>query len=138
MMTPEQREKSKKLSKYKWLSKELDSKLAELEKWKSRLTAANATYTDMPSSHYRSDKMSEGIASIIDIKATLEQDIKDLIRERDNIYHKINGVNNEQLKHILRQRYIDGLTFEMMAVQNDRSWRHIHRLHELALDEINF
>ncbi|MDY2986122.1 MAG: hypothetical protein SOR77_00670 [Peptoniphilus sp.] len=136
MLSAEQKEKQKKLSEYAWLGKELDSKLAELEKWRSRLTSVTTKYSDMPSGNFKQDQMSEGISTIIDIENELNESITKLKEKRDWIYTCINDVEDLMQRCILKQRYLDGMKFEELAFRNNMSWRHMHRVHAEALNSI--
>ena len=50
MLTEEHRKKIKYLSQYKYLDKEIDRKINELESWKNKLYNVTAVLSDMPKS----------------------------------------------------------------------------------------
>ena len=136
MKTPEQIAKIKYLSRYKWIEKDIDRKTEELEAWKSRLFKVTSTLSDMPKSFSRSDRIADGIVSISEIEDKLQCDIKDLVISRIQIEDIINGVSNDLYKEILKCKYIDGQNWEEIAFTNSYTWRHVHRLHEAALEAI--
>ena len=55
--------------------------------------------------------------------------------ERDKRIAMINGLSNPIHVRILRKRYIDGKTFEEIAVALHYTYRHVTRLHGSALQE---
>ena len=57
--------------------------------------------------------------------------------ERDKRIAMINGLSNPIHVRILRKRYIDGKTFEEIAVALHYTYRHVTRLHGSALQEFS-
>ena len=57
--------------------------------------------------------------------------------ERDKRIAMINGLSNPIHVRILRKRYIDGKTFEEIAVTLHYTYRHVTRLHGSALQEFS-
>ena len=57
--------------------------------------------------------------------------------ERDKRIAMINGLANPIHVRILRKRYIDGKTFEEIAVALHYTYRHVTRLHGSALQEFS-
>lgn len=57
-----------------------------------------------------------------------------LAERRKEIAHVIDSVQNTRLRELLTERYINGKTWEQVAVQMNYSYVHIvHRLHPAAL-----
>lgn len=54
---------------------------------------------------------------------------------RDKLIKRIHAVDNPDLEYILELRYINDLTMEQIADTVGYSVRHVHRLHEKALEE---
>lgn len=74
---------------------------------------------------------------IADMVKALNLKINSSIAIRLNIEELINNVENYTQRLLLRYRYINGFSFERIAVELNYSWRHTHRLHSKALDNIN-
>jgi DNA-directed RNA polymerase specialized sigma subunit len=55
---------------------------------------------------------------------------------RRKIESEIESVSEPKLQTVLRMRYISGKTFEQIAVDMNKSWRHTVRLHGAAILEI--
>ena len=137
MLTEEHRKKIKYLSQYKYLDKEIDRKINELESWKNKLYNVTAVLSDMPKSKNRGNLIETGIAIIDEIEAKINQEINDLVNLRNEIENKINAVNDLKLREILKSRYLDCKSWEEIAFTNNITWRHAYRLHEQALDAVN-
>ncbi len=137
MLTKEHKKKIKYLSKYKYLNKEIDRKIKYLEDWQSKLYNVTGTLSDMPKSHNRTSKIENGIATIDEIEAQINNDIDDLVDLRTEIEGKIDAVEDMRLRELLKCRYMDCKTWEEIAYENNYSWRWVYNLHEQALDRIN-
>lgn len=61
----------------------------------------------------------------------------DLWRKRVEIEETLGAVLDPTYHDILHRRYIEGQTFELIAVEMNYSWRHTVRLHGEALMEID-
>lgn len=60
----------------------------------------------------------------------------ELWQQRVQIEETIGAVSNPTYNEILHRRYIEGQTFELIAVEMNYSWRHTIRLHGEALLEV--
>jgi DNA-directed RNA polymerase specialized sigma subunit len=78
-------------------------------------------------------KTEEILAKIVDLENEIDADIDQLISIRDNIKAVIEAVEDDRERLLLQYRYLDGWTFEKIAVEMNYSWRQIHRLHSQAL-----
>lgn len=136
MLTAEHREKIKYLNQYRYLNKEIDRKIESLEFWRNKILNITGTLSDMPKSNKRSDTIADGIATINEIEENINKDIDDLVELKAEIESKINSVEDLKLRELLKCRYLDFKSWEEIAYRNGYSWRHVFRLHELALDEI--
>lgn len=136
MLTTEHKKKIKYLNQYKYLNAEIDRKIEELEHWKSKIYNVTGTLSDMPKSPNRSNTIENGIATIDEIEANINNDISELVALRKEIENKINEVEDPKLRELLKCRYLDCKSWEEVAFKNGYSWQHTYRLHEKALDEI--
>jgi DNA-directed RNA polymerase specialized sigma subunit len=76
------------------------------------------------------------LAKIVDLEKEIDADVDRLIYIRDNIKAIIEAVEDDRERLLLQYRYLDGRTFEEIAVQMHYSWRQIHRLHSRALTNL--
>ncbi|MDR7870322.1 MAG: hypothetical protein RIN55_05650 [Tissierellaceae bacterium] len=137
MLTDEHKKKIEYLSQYKYLNKNIDRKIKELEDWRSKIFNVTGTISDMPRSGNRSNLIENGIATIDEIESNINKDIDDLVDLRKEIEYKINSVKNLQLRELLKCRYLDCQKWEEIAYKNNYTWQWAYKLHERALDEIN-
>ena len=137
MLTAEHRKKIKYLSQYKYLNKEIDRKINQLEDWKNKIYNISGTLSDMPRSGSRTSIIENGIAAMDEIEGNINKDIDRLVNLKTDIENKIEEVEDLRLRELLKCRYIDCQTWEEIAYRNGYSWRWVYTLHEKALDEIN-
>jgi len=126
--------KIKYLKRYVLLDREIDRKLKEVSRLRSKLTKITTVPSPQPKgggSIY--GKTEEILAKIVDLEREIDADIDRLISIRDNIKAVIEAVEDDRERLLLQYRYLDGKTFEWIAVEMHYSWRQIHRLHSQAL-----
>ena len=129
--------KIKYLKRYVLLDKEIDRKLEEVSRLRSKLTRITQVLTTEPrggGTIY--GKTEEILAKIVDLENEIDADIDRLISIRDNIKAVIEAVEDDRERLLLQYRYLDGWTFEKIAVEMNYSWRQIHRLHSRALTNL--
>lgn len=129
--------KIKYLKRYVLLDKEIDRKLEEVARLRAKLTRVTEVYSTEPrggGSIY--GKTEEILAKIVDLEKEIDADIDRLVAIRDGIKTIIEAVEDDRERLLLQYRYLDGWTFEKIAVEMNYSWRQIHRLHSRALSNL--
>lgn len=107
-----------------------------IEKLKSEEYRCTSMISDMPRGTGIKDVNSITDARI-DLESTVrEYKLKHLIM-RNNAVKMIESLKNPSMRAILKQYYINGLTWEQTAVVVKYSWRQMHRIHNAALKELN-
>ena len=87
--------------------------------------------------HQSIDKLGAAVARIVDAEAVVDAQISLLIATAREVQNTIEAVQDETLRVLLYERYINGKTFEAIAVQMNYSYVHIvHRLHPKALESV--
>ena len=76
------------------------------------------------------------IEKIIDIEKQRNKKIAELLILKYQIESAITNVDVIRFRTLLRDKYINGLTLEQIAVNMDKSWRHIVRWHGQALQMV--
>lgn len=131
------KDKIKGLKRYINLDREIERKLEEVARLRSKLTRVTEVYSTEPrggGSIY--GKTEEILAKIVDLEREIDADVDRLISIRDNIKAIIEAVEDDRERLLLQYRYLDGKTFEKIAVEMHYSWRQIHRLHSRALTNL--
>jgi DNA-directed RNA polymerase specialized sigma24 family protein len=131
-------DKIKYLKRFTLLGKEIDRKIQAIGYWRAKLIKITPKYTDELKTPGGSiyGKTEELVAKIVDLEREIDADVDRLISIRDNIKAIIEAVEDDRERLLLQYRYLDGRTFEEIAVQMHYSWRQIHRLHSRALTNL--
>jgi RinA family phage transcriptional activator len=135
--TMSNKDKIKYLKRYITLDREIDRKLEEVARLRSKLTRVTEVYSTEPrggGTIY--GKTEEILAKIVDLEREIDADIDRLIEVRDSIKSIIEAVEDDRERLLLQYRYLDGKTFEWIAAEMNYSWRQIHRLHSRALTNL--
>lgn len=123
---------------YRTLAAERDHLLDEIAMVDARLYGPRVlTLTGMPSGSHAEE--GDAMAALTDKAAAIRARYAVLIEELADrllaIEDAIGGLEPVK-RRLLRLRYIDGLTWERVAVEMDYSWTQVHRLHGEALAEL--
>jgi DNA-directed RNA polymerase specialized sigma subunit len=76
------------------------------------------------------------ICKLIDLNTEINEKVDEYVDLGRKINKEIGQIKNPLFKLLLHYRYIDGKTFEQIAVDMNYSWKQVHRLHSLSLNEI--
>ncbi len=131
------KDKIKYLKRYINLDREIDRKLEAVSLLRSKLIRVTEVYSTEPrggGTIY--GKTEEILAKIVDLEKEIDADVDRLIEVRDSIKSIIEAVEDDRERLLLQYRYLDGKTFEKIAVEMNYSWRQIHRLHSRALTNL--
>jgi DNA-directed RNA polymerase specialized sigma subunit len=131
------RDKIKYLKRYINLDREIDRKLEEVARLRSKLTRVTEVYSTEPrggGTIY--GKTEEILVKIVDLEHEIDADVDRLVAIRDGIKTIIEAVEDDRERLLLQYRYLDGKTFEWIAAEMHYSWRQIHRLHSQALTNL--
>ena len=108
--------------------------LAELRTIAERITP---NYSASGGTHQTGDRLGNAIAKIVDAEARVDQEITMLIATEREVEWTINAVDNSIFRKLLYERYINGKTWEMIAVLLHYSHQHVvHVLHPKALNAV--
>ena len=120
-------EKKKHLENYRIEIKELERFEKEYEGLKklNRIIGDGSTQTE-----------NTAIKDINNEKIRLCRRVSKLIKDKQNIEKKIDGLENGTYALLLRYRYIDGYSWEEITELLDYSWRSVHYMHNKALNDI--
>lgn len=136
MPTPENQKKIEYLSRYQKLGKRIEQLCAERAVWLSKACKITQAITDMPKAKNGTQGNSGEIAQYIEIGEEITRELRELRCLRREILAVIATVKENTLYNLMRYRYIDGLTFEQIAVKMNYSYVHVCRLHGQALSKI--
>lgn len=128
-------EKKDYLRQYRDAEREEKRLTGEIELWRSRAESMTAGYGPQTGGGGDGRKLEQVAVRIADLTDDLIRQRSGLVQLRREIGAAIDAVPDARLRELLRLRYIDGLTFEQIAVRMNYGWRQILRLHGKALTE---
>ena len=130
-------EKIQYLSRHKNLDRRIERKCEELSRWRERATKITPTLSDTPKSPSSgADSIQTAVEHIIELESEINADIDQLTDTRREISEAIQTVKDEKLQLLLEYRYVDGMTWDQIAVKMEYSYMHICRLHGKALSNL--
>ena len=121
------------LGRYLSLKREIVALDRERERIMSLGTKITPTYSDMPHGGSGEDKIQSAVDKLTGIAEQMDSKAADMRQSLVEIETAIGNVPQENLRELLRRRYICGERFEEIAVKMNYSWRQIIRLHGDAL-----
>lgn len=124
------------LKRYKQIDDEINQLLLEKSEIFSLGTKVTPTYSDMPKGMGESDKVQSTVEKLGDLEKRINDKIDEWYEAKLDIEKAIHTVESDKLRLLLRYRYINGWTFEQIAVQMHYTWRQINRLHKKAINVI--
>lgn len=137
MPTPENQKKIEYLSRYRKLGKRIEQLSTERAMWLSRACKTTQTISDMPKAKNGAQGDSSEVAQYIEIGEEITRELRNLHRLRREIRAVITTLEDDILQTLMLYRYIDGMTFEKIAVKMNFSWRWTITLHGRALEKLS-
>lgn len=137
MPTPENQKKIEYLSRYRKLGRRIEQLSTERAMWLSRACKTTQTISDMPKAKNGAQGDSGEVAQYIEIGEEITRELRNLHRLRREIRAVITTLEDDILQTLMLYRYIDGMTFEQIAVKMNFSWRWTITLHGRALEKLS-
>lgn len=136
MPTPENELKIRYLSRYRRMSKRIDRLLEEQSRWRERALKITPTLSQAPGGGGSGSPIERPMDKVLEIDVEINREIDELQIVRQEIRAALNQLEDENLKLLMEYRYIDGLTWEQIAVKMNYCWRQVCRKHGQALTQI--
>ena len=124
------------LSQYYWAKKDIESKQEEIKQLET-LAEYVSPRAESGGSGGASDKVGNLVAKIVDEKDKLNQQIEELIVKRDEVKSVIHNVSDPVFRQLLTLRYINGYTFERIAIEMFYTYKWVCVLHGRALAAVS-
>ena len=121
------------LLQYRRLDDRIDRLEKEKSRWIERATKMSAPSDGMPHGSDVSDTVGLAVSKAADLAAEIDREIDRLVDLRRESEAAIRTVDDSLLRELLERRYIDGDTWENIAVLMHYSYMHVCRLHGMAL-----
>ena len=130
------KEKKEYLKRYRKIDREVNQLLMEKDEIFSLGTKITPTYSDMPKGTGENNKTQSTIEKLEEQEEKINKKIDLLYKVKEDIEKTLHTVEDDTLRVLLRYRYINGLTWEEIAVTMNYDYRWILRLHGKALNEL--
>lgn len=137
MTKKDNQDKKRWLSQYREIVAETERLVLEKEEWRSIAEKITPTYSFTPKTSEESSRIAIASEHLVEIDAELEKQICKRVELRLAISSAIHSVPSEKMRYLLERRYIDGMTWERIAVDMGYSCMQIWRMHGEALSQIN-
>jgi DNA-directed RNA polymerase specialized sigma subunit len=130
------KEKKEYLKRYRKIDREVNQLLMEKDEIFSLGTKITPTYSDMPKGTGENNKTQSTIEKLEEQEEKINKKIDLLYEVKEDIEKALHTVEDDTLRVLLRYRYINGFTWEKIAVMMGYGYRNITRLHGKALMQI--
>ena len=122
------------LQRYKTAQKEAEDVELRITQLRLRYAAPSAIeYSDMPRAHDSEHDLSDYMEKMDELTSYLVEKYKRRMGIEVDIYQRLDSMDRQEEREVLRYRYIDGMTWEQIAQRTGYVLRHIYRLHGNAL-----
>ena len=136
MPTPENEQKIRYLSRYRRLNQRIDRLLEEQSRWREQALKITPTLSQAPGGGGSGSPIERPMDKVLEIDVEINREIDEMQIARKEIRETLNQLEDESLKLLMEYRYIDGMTWEQIAVKMHYSYMQICRLHGRALKTI--
>jgi len=130
------KEKKEYLGRYKPLDEQVNQLLLEKQEILALGTKVTPTYSDIPHKSNIGDKTSTTIEKLEEHEQKINQKIDEFIAVKSDIERAIHTVQDDTLRLLMRYRYINGWTWERIAVEMHYTYQWVCQLHGKALNMI--
>ena len=122
------------LLRYRTVKREIEDIDMRMAKLRLKYAAPSAIdYSDMPKAHNTEHDLSDYMAKMDELTDYLISKYTRLRGVEVDIYKRLDRMTDQTERDILRSRYIDGMSWEKIAVKLNYSVRNVTRLHGHAL-----
>ena len=128
-------DKKARLNKYREAEAEASRLEREIARWYSKAERMTTAIKLVPGGE-GGRSLENSVEAIDALAGKLGEKRRETVRLRREIEDVIAAVPDGQLRMLLRYRYIDGMTWERVAVEMDMSYQWVCHLHGDALKEI--
>lgn len=131
-------EKKARLNRYLDLWADIEIKQQEIETLRSRAEKITNAISPLPGSGNKKD-FTVTVDRIISIQEQIDKKVQQACKEREYIGRIIDTVKSPLHRRVLQRKYINGDTFEQIAVYENKNYKYItYVIHPQALEMINF
>jgi DNA-directed RNA polymerase specialized sigma24 family protein len=126
------------LRQVRYLDDLINTKLDQIQEIKSLAEKVTSTLSPdgtSPQSSVLQDKIGDLVSRIIDLQLEIKTAARKMIDLKTEAMRIIDIMPTPECRLLLQLRYLNGLTWERIAVDMNYSYRNVHYLHSRALQE---
>ncbi|BED92048.1 MAG: hypothetical protein CfP315_0621 [Candidatus Improbicoccus pseudotrichonymphae] len=121
------------------IEKRIDSKLEQIKTLKVLAEKVNSVFSDMPKNPVMNPHvMEETISKLVDLEAEISDDLKDLVKTKEEAIHFIKSIENKEFQMILELRYLCHKSWENISDNLGYDLRYTFKIHGKALKFADF
>jgi len=117
------------------LDERIQMKIDELYSLKTMAHKTTQVNDGMPHASGVSDKVGNLVSRYIDLEDEINREIDEFVDKKNAIINRINMLHNVVHIRLLKKKYIEYKSLELIAVEMQYSYDYTRRLHGLALLE---
>lgn len=136
MPTPENEQKIRYLSRYRRLNQRIDRLLEEQSRWREKAMRITPVLSPVPGGGGNGSPIERPMDKVLEIEKEVDREIDEMQIVRKEIRETLNQLEDENLKLLMEYRYIDGLTWEQIAVKMHYGFQWVCKLHGRALNRL--
>jgi hypothetical protein len=123
------------LQQAKRLNARIDANLLEVERLRALATSISSV--DLSREGVRTsgtpDRTGNVVAKIVDLEKEINAEIDGFVDLMREIRERIDAMDDDDLRLILKKRYLNFQKWERIAIDMDLTYQWVHRLHKRAL-----
>ena len=123
------------LQEYHWLMQNVDRLEEQLFELETKATRMTSRISDEPRCGSGPDKISDLVSNIIELKDRINSELGRAYATASRIEMAIETLSEKE-KHLIRSRYLDRKSWEVICVEMSYVWSHVHRIHAEALKKL--
>lgn len=125
------------LQQYRQAVMRAEAAMDHLEELRAMATRITPYYSaEGGGTHQAGDKLGAAVARILDAESRVSDELEMLEATEREIICTISKLTDGTLRTLLYERYINGKTWEQIAVQMNYTYRRVTQLHGKALEKI--
>lgn len=119
------------------IDQKIRDKWEQIQNLESMVTNMSASLSDMPGSGNRNiHRFEDMIIKLTEQRDKLTKDMGELVNIKINVNNMINQVSNWEQHEVLVERYLNSLSWEEISVKLSYNIRHVFRLRDLGIKQI--
>lgn len=124
------------LNQYMDCEREIEQKQEKARRLRSLAERTTQSFSPAPGHSGPSDIVGTAAGNLADLAVEMEKDTQRLFRIMEDVEALVCRIPNPRQRDVIRMKYLQGYTLEMIAVKLHYSWRQILRFHKKAMLKI--